>query len=232
MSPLSVNSQKKAVVLLSGGLDSATVLAHVVAEGYAAHALSFAYGQRQTIELEAAKRLAVRYSAHAFRLAHVDLGALGGSALTADEDVPAASPNSTEIPITYVPARNTVFLSYALAWAEVLGAYDIFIGANVVDYSGYPDCRPAFIAAFEQVANLGTRAADGGPRYRIHAPLMDLKKKDIIALGMRLGVDYSLTHSCYDPIGKLACGRCDACYLRHRGFAEAGVPDPTRYATP
>lgn len=232
MSPLSENDKKKAVVLLSGGLDSATVLAHVVAEGYAAYALSFAYGQRQTVELEAAKRLAVQFSAHAFRLAHIDLGALGGSALTADEDVPAANPNSTTIPITYVPARNTIFLSYALAWAEVLGAQDIFIGANVVDYSGYPDCRPAFIAAFEAVANLGTRAADGGPKYRIRAPLMDLSKKEIIVMGLKLGVDYALTHSCYNPVGPLACGKCDACYLRHQGFVAAGETDPTRYATP
>lgn len=226
------DASKKAVVLLSGGLDSATVLAHVVHTGFEAYALSFAYGQRQTVELEAAKKLALHFGAKAFRLAHIDLGSLGGSALTADVEVPEADPNRTHIPITYVPARNTLFLSYALAWAEVLGAFDLFIGANAVDYSGYPDCRPAFIDAFEKVANLGTRAADGGPQYQVHAPLMHMKKHEIIAMGLDLGVDYSQTHSCYDPEGSLACGRCDACFIRRRGFAEARVPDPTRYAPP
>jgi 7-cyano-7-deazaguanine synthase len=223
---------RKAVVLLSGGLDSATVLAHVLAEGYEAHALSFSYGQRQTVELEAAEHLAKTLGAATWRLAHVDLRAMGGSALTSDLEVPAANPQNTAIPVTYVPARNTIFLSYALGWAEVLGAYDLFIGANAVDYSGYPDCRPAFVQAFEHLANLATRAADGGPRYRVHAPLMHLKKKDIIVLGQSLGVDYGLTHSCYDPVGSLACGRCDACYLRRKGFLDAGVTDPTRYAEP
>jgi len=223
-------SGKKAVVLLSGGLDSATVLAHVLSEGYEAHALSFSYGQRQTVEIEAAKRVAKTLGAVTWRLAHVDLRAMGGSALTADLDVPEADPARSDIPITYVPARNTIFLSYALGFAEVLGAYDLFLGANVVDYSGYPDCRPAYVEAFEHLANLATRAADGGPRYRVHAPLMHLKKKEIIVWGQRLGVDFSLTHSCYDPLGSLACGRCDACYLRRKGFLEAGVKDPTVYA--
>lgn len=221
---------KKAVVLLSGGLDSATVLAHVVAEGYAAYALSFDYGQKQSVELGLAQQLAKTFGAADWRLANVDLRALGGSALTSDDAVPAADPSNTDIPVTYVPARNTIFLSYALAWAEVLGARDLFIGANAVDYSGYPDCRPAFVEAFERLANLGTRAADGGPPYKVHAPLMHKKKKDIITLGISLGVDFSQTHSCYDPVGPLACGRCDACYLRHKGFVEAGVADPTAYA--
>lgn len=229
-------ARQKAIVLLSGGLDSATVMAHVRQAGYEAYALSFAYGQRQLVELEAAGALAKQFGAQEHRVVSLDLGALGGSSLTTDAPVPDASTNAgtdgacTTIPTTYVPARNTIFLSYALAWGEVLGAQNIFIGANAVDYSGYPDCRPAFIAAFEQLANLGTRAADGGPPYRIHAPLMHLKKKDIILMGVALGVDYRATHSCYNPKDGLACRRCDACCLRARGFAEADLPDPTRYA--
>lgn len=245
-----IQVSRPAVLLLSGGLDSTTVLAQAVAQGFAVHALSFDYGQRQAIELRAARTIAQRGGAHAFRVARIDLGAWGGSALTShDIDVPKepliekcvqAGLASAEqqagpaqpvqgIPVTYVPARNTIFLSYALAWAEVIGARDLFIGVNAVDYSGYPDCRPDFIEAFERLANLGTRAADGGPPYRVHAPLMDLSKKAIILLGQELGVDYSLTHSCYDPQADLACGRCEACQLRRQGFEAARVADPTRY---
>jgi 7-cyano-7-deazaguanine synthase len=235
------NVSRPAILLLSGGLDSTTVLAQAMAQGFQVHALSFDYGQRQTVELAAARAIAHRAGAHAFRIARIDLGAWGGSALTSHDidvpkDTPITSPDASRalggassIPVTYVPARNTIFLSYALAWAEVVGARDLFIGANAVDYSGYPDCRPAFIEAFERLANLATRAADGGPAYRVHAPLMKLSKKDIILLGQQLGVDYSLTHSCYDPEEELACGRCEACQLRRRGFEAAGVADPTRY---
>jgi 7-cyano-7-deazaguanine synthase len=223
----------KAVVLLSGGLDSATTLAIAREEGFAAYCLSFAYGQRQSIELEAARRVARAQGALEHRIAHVDLGALGGSALTADLSVPkdrGAADMQREIPVTYVPARNTVFLAYALAWAEVLGAFDIFIGINAVDYSGYPDCRPKFLAAFEALANLATRAGvTGQGHFRVRAPLVALSKADIIRRGLVLGVDYALTHSCYDPVGTLACGRCDACILRREGFRVAGVPDPTQY---
>jgi len=224
---------KPAVVLLSGGLDSATTLAVARRKGYVCHALSFAYGQRQTIELAAAEQVAKALGAAEHRVATIDLRAFGGSALTADIEVPKERTDDamrTGIPVTYVPARNTIFLSYALAWAEVLGAYDLFIGVNAVDYSGYPDCRPAYIEAFEQLANLATAAAvERRGRYRIHAPLMHRTKAEIIRLGLELGVDYVLTHSCYDPTGALACGQCDACQLRRRGFIEAGVADPTRY---
>lgn len=224
----------KAVVLLSGGLDSATVLAIAQDEGYQVYALSFSYGQRHAWELEAAKKIAVHAAVTEHRIATIDLRALGGSALTGDVEVPKGRP-LTEIaqgiPVTYVPARNTIFLSYALAWAEVLGAGDIFLGVNALDYSGYPDCRPEFIEAFEKMANLATKAAVlGKQRLRIHTPLIALSKAHIIRKGLELGVDYSLTSSCYDPspTGE-ACGSCDSCILRKKGFREAGVADPTRY---
>jgi 7-cyano-7-deazaguanine synthase len=223
----------RAVVLLSGGLDSATCLAIARAEGFETYALSFAYGQRHAAELEAARRIAAALGAAAHHVARIDLRAFGGSALTADIEVPRPASEEDigrEIPVTYVPARNTVFLSFALAWAEVLGARDLFIGVNALDYSGYPDCRPAFLEAFERVANLGTRAGAEGERFRVRAPLLLLTKAQIIRTGVGLGVDFSATRSCYDPdpLGR-ACGGCDSCLLRRRGFAEAGVPDPTVY---
>ena len=225
---------KRAVILLSGGLDSATVLAVARREGFVCHALSIAYGQRHAVELAAARKVAAALGVAEHREMHLDLRALGGSALTADLPVPVDRTDgemSQGIPITYVPARNTVFLSLALAYAEVIGAFDLFIGVNAVDYSGYPDCRPEFIAAFRTVANLATKAGVEGGRFDIHTPLIDLTKADIIRLGVSLGVDYSLTHSCYDPTpGGLACGRCDSCRIRAAGFHAAGVPDPTRYA--
>lgn len=220
-----------AVVLLSGGLDSATALAVCRAEGFTAYALSFRYGQRHAVELDAATRLAEALGAREHRVAEIDLRPFGGSALTAGIAVPKGrSPEAMAhgIPVTYVPARNTVFLSLALAWAEVLGAEDLFIGVNALDYSGYPDCRPEYIAAFEQMANLATAAGvEGRQRLRIHAPLIDLTKAEIIRKGRALGVDYGLTCSCYDPApdGR-PCGACDACLLRAKGFAEAGVDDP------
>ena len=222
---------RRAIVLVSGGLDSATTLAIARDQGYACHALSFAYGQRHAAELEAARRVADSLGVAAHRVMHLDeLGRLGGSALT--DDAIAVPDRPTEgIPVTYVPARNAVFLSLALAWAEVLGAEDIFIGVNAVDFSGYPDCRPAFIEAFERMANLATRAGvEGGGRLRIHAPLIEMSKAEIIHEGQRLGVDYALTVSCYaaDEAGR-ACGVCDSCRLRAAGFAAAGVPDPTPY---
>jgi len=222
-------SSRNAVVLLSGGLDSSTVLAIARAEGYRPHALSVAYGQRHDAELAAAARVARALGAVEHRVARVDLGVFGGSALT-DEAIAVPEVPTEGIPVTYVPARNTVLLSVALAWAEVLGAYDLFIGVNAVDYSGYPDCRPEFIAAFEALANVATKAGVEGARFRVHAPLMHLSKAEIIRRGLELGVDYSLTVSCYqaDEMGR-ACGRCDACRLRAQGFAAAGVPDPTRY---
>ncbi len=225
---------KRAVVLLSGGLDSATVLAICRAEGFQAYALSFRYGQRHAREIAAAQSVARSLGAEEHRLAEIDLRAFGGSALTADLPVPqerSESEMASGIPITYVPARNTIFLSYALAWAEVLGATDIFIGANAIDYSGYPDCRPEFIRAFETLANLATRAGVAGARFTVHAPLLALSKAQIIQRGMSLGVDYSLTHSCYDPApdGR-ACGRCDSCHLRLKGFRAAGLTDPIPYA--
>ena len=226
---------KKAVILLSGGLDSATVLAIARQLGFHCFALSFRYGQRHAVELAAAARVATALGAEQHRIVQVDLGWIGGSALTADLAVPKDRSHAEmgaggDIPITYVPARNTVFLSYALAWAEVLGARDLFAGMNALDYSGYPDCRPEFIAAFEEVANRGTRAGAQGERFTIHAPLLAMGKAAIISRGIALGVDYGLTHSCYDPIGDLACGHCDSCLLRSKGFADAGVSDPTRYA--
>lgn len=221
------------VVLLSGGLDSTTVLAIAATEGRRCYALSFDYGQRHAVELDAARRVAQHFAVADHVIATIDLRAFGGSALTADVDVPKV--DSVEelgdgIPITYVPARNTIFLSFALAWAETLGAADIFIGVNALDYSGYPDCRPEYIAAFEAMANLATReGVEGRIRTRIHTPLMAMTKADIVRRGMELGIDYALTHSCYDPgpDGR-ACGRCDSCLLRAKGFAEAGYADPAR----
>jgi 7-cyano-7-deazaguanine synthase len=224
-------SQSRAVVLLSGGLDSATTLAIAQSEGFEAYVLSFHYGQRHHVELEAARRIAVRSSVARHIVLPIDLRSFGGSALTGDIAVPKDRPleeMSQGIPVTYVPARNTIFLSFALAWAEVLGANDIFIGVNALDYSGYPDCRPEYIEAFERMANLATRAGvEGGKRLRIHTPLIHLTKAGIIRRGLELSVDYALTTSCYDPdVSGKPCGRCDACLLRAKGFAEAGVTDP------
>ncbi|HMM47470.1 MAG TPA: 7-cyano-7-deazaguanine synthase QueC [Thiobacillaceae bacterium] len=221
---------RRAVVLLSGGLDSATVLAIAREAGYACHALSLDYGQRHTAELAAAARIAQALGAVEHRVIRLGLGDIGGSALT-DGSIAVPEAPASGIPVTYVPARNTVMLSLALAWSEVLGARDIFIGVNAVDYSGYPDCRPEFIEAFERVANLATRAGAEGARFRIHAPLQQLSKAQIILRGRELGVDHAQTVSCYQAdAGGRACGRCDACRLRRQGFAEAGVADPTRYA--
>ncbi|MGE0430616.1 MAG: 7-cyano-7-deazaguanine synthase QueC [Planctomycetota bacterium] len=227
---------RPAVILLSGGLDSATVLAIARADGFAPlHALSFRYGQRHTTELQAAARVAAANDVREHIIVDIDMRRLGGSALTSDTiDVPRDRDDATMaagIPVTYVPARNTVFLSYALAWAEVLAADDIFIGVNAVDYSGYPDCRPEYIAAWERMANLATRAStEGGRALHVHAPLINLSKADIIRRGKALGVDYSLTHSCYDPAADgTACGHCDSCQLRLRGFSEAGLRDPIAY---
>jgi 7-cyano-7-deazaguanine synthase len=228
------NQRAKAVVLLSGGLDSATVLAIAKAEGYDVYALSFAYGQRHAWELECAHAVTSSMGAKEHRIASIDLRAFGGSALTAEIDVPkgrSTEEMSGEIPITYVPARNTIFLSFALAWAEVLGCSDIFIGVNALDYSGYPDCRPEFIAAFERLANLATRAGvEGRQALKIHTPLISLTKAEIIRKGLELGVDYSLTSSCYDPSPSGApCGSCDSCVLRQKGFRENGLVDPLKY---
>jgi 7-cyano-7-deazaguanine synthase len=226
--------ERKAVVLLSGGMDSATCLAIARSEGFACHALSFDYGQRHARELQAARAVAEKLGAAEHKIVKIDLRALGGSALTDDIDVPKDRPvdsGGQSIPITYVPARNTVFLSYALAWAEVLGAWDIFIGANAVDYSGYPDCRPEYMEAFERMANLATRATvERRGRIALHTPLMHLTKAQIIRRGLELGVDYALTHSCYDPdpAGR-ACGHCDACRIRRAGFRQAGAVDPIEY---
>ena len=222
---------KKAVILLSGGLDSATVLAGARADGYDCYCLSFSYGQKQIAEVGYAERMAATFGAIEHRVAVIDIGAFGGSALTDERiDVPDAKDASHEIPVTYVPARNTVFLAYALGWAEVLGATDIFLGVNAVDYSGYPDCRPEFISAFENVANLATRAGVEGQKMTIHAPLIDLSKGEIIIKGVERGVDYAQTVSCYrlTDTGD-ACGDCDSCVLRKAGFFEAGILDPTRY---
>lgn len=223
---------RPAVVLLSGGLDSTTVLAVALSRGHVVHALTFRYGQRHGIEVEAARRVAARAGVAGHVVLDIDLRTFGGSALTADLAVPKdRGAGEDGIPITYVPARNTIFLAYALAWAEVLHARDIFIGVNALDYSGYPDCRPEYIDAFQRMANLGTRAGVEGRGITIHAPLVHLGKREIVALGMSLGVDYALTTSCYDPAPDgSACGHCDACHLRRRGFDEAGVADPTRYA--
>lgn len=230
-------STKKAIVLVSGGLDSATVLALAQREGYDAHAISFRYGQRHAIEIAAAKRVVQAAGAREHRIVDIDLSQFGGSSLTADLPVPkhrSLDEMSHGIPITYVPARNTVFLALALAWAEVLPADEIFIGVNAVDYSGYPDCRAAFISAFERLANLATKAGvEGARRFRIHAPLIELSKAEIIRTGLDLGVDYSLTSSCYSPDADgTACGTCDSCLLRLAGFAAAGAIDPIRYQKP
>ena len=220
----------RAIVLLSGGLDSTTCLAIARAEGFDAYALSVEYGQRHAAELAAARRIAAALGAIDHRVAHVDLGQFGGSALTDPALAVPVDGVAGGIPITYVPARNTIMLSIALAWAEVLGADDIYIGVNAVDYSGYPDCRPAYIDAFEKMANLATKAGVEGHRLRIHAPLIDLSKADIVRRGAALGVDYGLTVSCYQAADDgAACGLCDACRLRSAGFAAAGLPDPTRY---
>lgn len=220
---------KPAVILLSGGLDSATVLAIAREAGYACHALSLDYGQRHTAELAAAARVAKSLGAVEHRVIRIGLGDIGGSALT-DASIAVPESPTAGIPVTYVPARNTVMLALALAWAEVLGSRDLFIGVNAVDYSGYPDCRPEFIAAFEQVANLATRAGVEGARLRVHAPLQHLSKAQIIRRGIELGVEYAQTVSCYQADAEgLACGRCDACRLRREGFRAAGVADPTRY---
>ena len=228
-------AKKKAVVLLSGGLDSATTLGLARSKGFQCYALTFLYGQRHRQEIEAAKRIAGSLDVIEHRIIDIDLAGFGGSALTDPAiEVPkdrAGLGNSEKIPPTYVPARNTIFLSYALAWAEVLGAFDIFIGVNTADYSGYPDCRAEFITAFEKTANLATAAAvQGRGQYRIHSPIIDMTKAQIILTGKKLGVDYSLTHSCYDPDENgRACGRCDACRLRLKGFAEAGLKDLIEY---
>jgi 7-cyano-7-deazaguanine synthase len=224
-------SHRAAVVLLSGGLDSATTLAIARSEGFATYALSFRYGQRHQFEIEASTQVARHYGARDHAILDIDLQRFGGSALTDDLDVPKSEDYDGEdagVPITYVPARNTIFLSYALAWAEVLDASDIFIGVNAVDFSGYPDCRPEYIEAFERMANLATKAAvEGRQRITIHTPLIDLTKAQIIQRGIALGVDYGMTHTCYDPHEDgTACGQCDACHLRARGFAEAGLDDP------
>lgn len=225
---------RKAVVLLSGGLDSTTVLAVAKDQGFEPYAISFRYGQRHAVELESARRVASAAGAEGHVICDIDLRVFGGSALTADLDVPkhasADELSDSEIPITYVPARNTVFLSFALAYAEVIGSADIFIGVSALDYSGYPDCRPDYIAAYEQMANLATRAGVEGNAIKIHTPLISLTKAETVELGTRLGVDYSLTLSCYDPDAEgRSCGHCDSCLLRLRGFADAGLADPVRY---
>lgn len=220
-----------AVILLSGGLDSATVLAIAKAEGYALNAISFDYGQRHRAELEAAKRVAAAAGVARHVVIQLDLRAIGGSALTGDIPVPKDALGGDAIPVTYVPARNTVFLSLALGWAEVLGAHDLFLGVNALDYSGYPDCRPAFVEAFERLANVATKDGVEGRPFRVHAPLIEMTKAEIIRRGLALGVDYGLTRSCYDPAGDLACGHCDSCLLRRRAFDEVGRPDPIAYVS-
>ena len=224
---------KSAVVLLSGGIDSTTTLAIAITEGYEAYALSFDYGQRHQIETQAARRAADSFGVRKHRIAKIDLRVFGGSALTGDIDMPKQR-SETEIadgiPVTYVPARNTIFLAYALGWAEVIQAADIFLGVNAIDYSGYPDCRPEFIEAFQTVANVGTKAGVEGRRFQIHTPLIKFSKAEIIRKAVELGVDLSLTHSCYDPSPDgFACGECDSCLLRLKGFREAGMKDPIRY---
>ncbi len=231
-----MDPKRKAVVLLSGGLDSTTTLAIAKSQGFEVYALTFRYGQRHEVEIGAARRIAARLGAAEHVVVEFDLRRFGGSALTADIEVPkdrSAEEIGEGIPVTYVPARNTIFLSFALAWAEVLGASDIFIGVNSLDYSGYPDCRPEYLAAYQRMADLATKAGvEGRQRLTIHAPLIRMTKAEIIRAGGALGVDYGLTVSCYDPSPDgAACGRCDACLLRLKGFAEAGVPDPARYRT-
>ena len=223
----------QAVLLLSGGMDSTTTAAIAQREGFEVHALSFRYGQRHSVELDAARRVVQRLGISHHVVLDIDLRAFGGSALTGDLELPRDTPLErigSTIPPTYVPARNTIFLSFALGWAEALGASDIFLGANALDYSGYPDCRPEYIEAFERMANLATRAGVEGRRIRIHTPLITLSKREIIERGMALGVDYGLTVTCYDPgPDGTACGRCEACLLRRKGFREAGMEDPVRY---
>ncbi|MGE0131505.1 MAG: 7-cyano-7-deazaguanine synthase QueC [Blastocatellales bacterium] len=226
----------KAIVLLSGGLDSATTLAIAKSQWYEIHALTFRYGQRHEFEIEAARKIAGHFGVAQHVISQIDLRAFRGSALTSDIEVPkgrSLEDMSEGIPITYVPARNTIFLSFALAWAEVVGASDIFIGVNALDYSGYPDCRPEYIEAYQEMANLATKAGvEGRQRLKIHTPLIHLTKAEIIRQGLELGVDYSITSTCYDPSSTgEACGQCDACFLRLKGFAENGVPDPVRYRT-
>jgi len=227
------NTNKKAVILFSGGLDSTTVLAIAQEEGYSCYCLSFQYGQKQTVELDKARQAAIESQVEKHLVLNLDLDKIGGSALTDSIEVPKDRDlkiDADEIPITYVPARNTIFLSHAVAWAEVLGATDIFIGVNAVDYSGYPDCRPEFLEAFTNMANLGTKAGvDGSAPFRIQAPLLYMSKAEIIVKGISLGVNYARTHSCYDPLDDKACGRCDACALRLKGFADAGIVDPVSY---
>ena len=227
-----MKQKKPAIILLSGGLDSTTVLAIAGNRGYSCNCLSFDYGQKQTVELEKAGMIAEKFKAERHLVLRLDLDRIGGSALTGDLEVPKdRNPEQQQaIPVTYVPARNTILLAHALAWAEVLGAWDIFIGVNAVDYSGYPDCRPEFLEAFTRMANLGTKAGvSGGEGFTIHAPLLRMSKTEIIRAGLALGVDYSMTHSCYDPRGTKACGHCDACILRLKGFAGAGIDDPAEY---
>ena len=228
-------SAPKAVVLLSGGMDSATTAAIALSRGFDVHALTFRYGQRHHAELEAARRVADRLGIRRHVVLDIDLRAFGGSALTGNLPVPKDTPMEEigqQIPATYVPARNTIFLSFALGWAEVLGASDIFLGANALDYSGYPDCRPEFVAAFQAMAQLATRAGVDGQKLTIHTPLIALSKREIIEQGLALGVDYGITMTCYDPAPDgAACGRCDACILRLRGFREAGLEDPAPYQT-
>lgn len=223
---------KKSVVLVSGGLDSATCCGFARKDGFKIYAMSFSYGQRHRVELDSAKKVASFFNAEEHRIINIDLRAFGGSSLTSEMDVPKnriPQPDE-EIPNTYVPARNTIFLSYALGWAEVLGCNDIFIGVNSVDYSGYPDCRPEFIDAFQKMANLATRAAVQNHKITIHTPLISLTKAEIIKAGISMNIDYSITHSCYDPSADgLACGSCDSCLIRKRGFMDAAVTDPTRY---
>ncbi|MFZ4967846.1 7-cyano-7-deazaguanine synthase QueC [Pseudomonas sp. Mn2068] len=226
---MQASTEKKAVILLSGGLDSATVVAMARAEGYSCYTMSFDYGQRHRAELQAAERVARDQGVIEHKVIGLNLNGIGGSALT-DSSIDVPETPGEGIPVTYVPARNTVFLSLALGWAEVLGARDIFIGVNAVDYSGYPDCRPEFVAAFETLANLATKAGVEGDGFRIRAPLQNLSKADIVQAGIKLGVDYSLTVSCYQADANgFACGKCDSCRLRAEGFAAAGISDPTRY---
>ena len=225
---------KKAVILLSGGLDSTTTLAIAQNSGFKLFGLTFRYGQRHKYEIAAAQKIAQAYNLADHKITEIDLRTFGGSALTDDLDVPKDRNNETmnkSIPITYVPARNTIFLSFALAWAEVLGANDIFLGVNSMDYSGYPDCRPEYIQSFANMANLATKAGvEGKQSIKIQTPLINMTKKEIIKMGLKLGVDYSFTHSCYDPKNDgISCGRCDACQIRLKGFQEAGIPDPIKY---
>jgi 7-cyano-7-deazaguanine synthase len=230
-----MNKQKKAIVLSSGGVDSTTAMALAKQEGHQVYSLSFQYGQRHTLELDAARRVAKALKAEEHLVIDIDLAKIGGSALTGDIDVPKGRTEremAQDIPSTYVPARNTIFLSYALAWAEVIGATDIFLGVNAIDYSGYPDCRPEYIEAFERMGNLATKAAiEGKQQIRIRTPLIHMTKAEIIRKGTELGVNYSITHSCYDPSSEgKACGQCDSCLLRRKGFREAGIEDAIEYA--